>query len=175
MTRTQELYLKWLCAMVGEHKPSPATSFSRLLTRLHETRFKYTHPMDARRARDGEYLRYNFSRDTGELEDELQGPCSMLEMMVALAIKCEEYIMVDPAKGDRTSQWFWTMIKSLGLNAMTDVRYNQLEVDRVLKRFFDKTYDTNGKGGLFIVRTGDVNMRRLHIWDQLLAYINTIM
>jgi hypothetical protein len=130
--------------------------------------------MDARRAKEGVYLRYRFSYDTGELEDDLVGACSMLEMMVALAIHCEESIMVDPQKGDRTSQWFWEMIRSLGLNHMTDARYDEELVRDVLARFFNRDYAPNGKGGLFTVRHGQIDMRRLHIWDQLLAYLNTI-
>lgn len=160
--------------MVGEYKSSPSTSFSRLLEHLHRTEFDYTIPMDAKRAKDGMSLRYNFCVDTGESEDELYGPCSMLEMMVALASRCETYIMVDPSKGDRTSQWFWGMIKSLGLNAMTDVRYNEDEVTDILERFLDRDYAPNGKGGLFTVRRGHEDMRRLHIWAQMLAYLNTI-
>ena len=33
--------------------------------------------------------------------------CSVLEMMIALAIRCEEHIMDDPDVGNRTGQWFW--------------------------------------------------------------------
>lgn len=42
-------------------------------------------------------------------------PCSVLEMIIALAIRLEEHIMDDPDIGNRTGQWFWDMIVSLGL------------------------------------------------------------
>ena len=41
-------------------------------------------------------------------------------MMIALAIRCEEHIMDDPDAGDRTGQWFWSMLVSLGLGSMDE-------------------------------------------------------
>lgn len=40
-----------------------------------------------------------------------------LEMIIALAIRLEEHIMDDPDIGNRTGQWFWDMIVSLGLGS----------------------------------------------------------
>ena len=39
--------------------------------------------------------------------------CSVLEMMVALAICCEETYMDNPNIGNRTGQWFWNMVKNI--------------------------------------------------------------
>ena len=76
-------------------------------------------PMDGNRAEDGIDLRYRFGHEqhysdamvASFLDDR---PCSVLEMMIALSIRCEEHIMDDPDVGNRTGQWFWSMIASLG-------------------------------------------------------------
>jgi hypothetical protein len=104
----------------------------------------------------------------------LDGPCSVLEMMIALAVRCEETIMDDPAYGNRTAQWFWGMITSLGLNGMTDELYNRFEVDRVVANLLNREYQPNGKGGLFTIRRCDRDLRTVEIWVQLLWYINSI-
>jgi hypothetical protein len=93
-------------------------------------------------------------------------------MMVALAIRCEERIMKDPMKGDRTAQWFWGMISSLGLGGMTDYNFNEWVVADVIGRFLRREYDSDGKGGLFTIKRWDRDARDVEIWHQLLAYCN---
>ena len=52
-------------------------------------------------------LRYRFGREiklpSGIISSELDNyPCSVLEMLIALSIRCEETIMTDEEYGDRT-------------------------------------------------------------------------
>ena len=68
--------------------------------------------MDVCRATDGINLRYRFASENdipyGKIDAVFQGvPCSMLEMMVALAIRIEEHIMEDRSMGNRVGQWFF--------------------------------------------------------------------
>ena len=98
----------------------------------------------------------------------------MLEMMLALAIRCEETIMDDPSKGDRTRQWFWGMINNLGLGAMTDNVFDRKEVKYIVDNFLNHKYERNGKGGLFTVRNIKRDLRRVDIWCQLCWYLDTI-
>ena len=135
--------------------------------------------MDANRAYDGILLRKRF-----EYENSLDSstmdlyfgdrPCSVLEMMIALAITCEENIMDDPEYGDRTGQWFWSMIVSLGLGGMTDQKYNREEVDDVIFKFLTRNYDRDGKGGLFTIPNCEVDMRNYEIWCQMCWYMDSI-
>jgi hypothetical protein len=106
--------------------------------------------------------------------DILRGPCSVFEMMIALAIRCEENIMDDPSKGDRTGQWFWGMITNLGLGSMMDHRFNKIFVDDTIKRFLDRDYEPDGKGGLFRIRNTNKDLRTVEIWYQLCWYLDTI-
>ena len=105
--------------------------------------------------------------------DALDGPCTMLEMMVALAIKCEE-IMDDASIGDRTGQWFWGMIHSLGLSSMSDRVFDRDYVDDVIARFLDRDYEPDGRGGLFTVRHCSHDLRTVEIWYQLSWYLDSI-
>lgn len=168
-------YFDWLCDLVCRQQFSKQLSFRKLLTRLHETEFTYLIQRDKNRARDGIDLRLRFSREYGVNPRELDGPCSILEMMIALAIRCEEDYMDDPAIGDRTGQWFWEMIVSLGLGSMLDYSYDEKYVDDVLERFLNREYEPNGKGGLFTVRNCDYDLRDAEIWVQMCAYLDNIM
>lgn len=171
-------YFDWLCELVCEDRHTEYISFRKLLMRLHDIEFRYSLPMDENRANDGIYLRYTFShfvlglRNTSEY---LDGPCSVLEMMVALAVKCEEDIMDNPAMGDRTGQWFWGMISSLGLSYMIDSRYCEPVVDEVIDRFLEREYDPDGTGGLFTIPNSPRDLRDAEIFHQLCWYLNTII
>lgn len=169
-------YFDWLCSLVCEHTESNYISFDKLLWHLYNTDFRYTHPMDQNRAADGIDLRWRFTCEMGypDTPDCLEGPCNVLEMMVALAVRCEETIMDDPSFGNRTGQWFWTMIVNLGLGSETDKRYDERYVDSVIETFLDRAYAPDGRGGLFRIRNINGDMRNWEIWDQLCCYINSI-
>lgn len=95
-----EQYYDWLHKIVcGEWEPRNL-SFHRLLMYLHNRTYVWACEMDQCRAEDGVNLRYRFARECdipyGKIDAEFHGvPCSMLEMMVALAVRIEEHIMED--------------------------------------------------------------------------------
>ncbi len=173
-------YFEWLYGIVCGDRHSVAVTFRKLLIVLHGTEFRYYVSRDENKAVDGMDLRYRFAvvNNYGHLTDEvvemLAGPCSILEMMVALAIHCEEDIMDDPAYGDRTRQWFWNMVVNLGLGAMTDYNFDKEYIYEVLDRFLNRNYAPDGRGGLFTVRGCDVDLRTVEIEYQMLWYLNTI-
>lgn len=174
----EKKYFEWMYEIVcGEYNKTGPYSFRKLMLYLHSVEFTFTNRRDINRAKDGEKLRYRFAYDTGCAcaDSYLEGPCSILEMMVALAIKCEENYMDNPKFGNRTRQWFWRMVASLGLNGMTDAQYNQDEIDEIIKRFLKRNYEPDGCGGLFTVKNHDRDMRKIEIWDQMQAYLVNIM
>ena len=136
-------------------------------------------PRAVNRAEDGIDLRYRFALEheeysPGLVTDVLDGPCSVLEMMVALAIRCETF-MDDASIGDRTAQWFWVMVTNLGLGYMMDNKFDKKEADYILNRFLDREYDPDGKGGLFRLRHCDSDLRDVEIWYQLCWYMDEIV
>ena len=136
--------------------------------------------MDGNRAEDGIDLRYRFAIRCDERNEKvilraLNFPCSVFEMIFALAIRCEETIMDNPSVGDRTKQWFWGMIASLGLGSMTDDQFDKRYVDSVLEHFMNREYEPNGKGGLFTIRNTNQDLRKVDIWCQLCWYLDSIV
>lgn len=169
-------YLDWMLQLIGCFK---GLSHRKLLTRLHEIDFYYTIGMDGNRAEDGINLRYRFGYELNYADPMIAAyldnrDCSVLEMLIALAIRCEEHIMGDPDIGDRTGLWFWTMIENLGLDSMTDVSFNIKYIDNVVQRFLDRKYDSNGEGGLFTVRNYNRDLRDVEIWYQMCWYLSSI-
>lgn len=169
-------YFEWMHDLVCEDRFAKTISYRQLLTFLHEVEFIYFVPYDENRAAEGISLRYRYCllHNCEDLEHYITGPCSVLEMMVALALRCEETIMDDPLMGNRTSQWFWNMISNMGLGSMSDNNYNEWLVNDVVTRFLNREYEPDGRGGLFRVKDWDRDMRTAEIWHQLMAYINSI-
>lgn len=173
-------YFKWMCQLVSVRRYSKGRSYYKLLRFLHSVDFYYTIPMDGNREADGIDLRYRFGYENSYNESMITAflddrPCSVLEMMIALAIRCEENIMDDPDIGDRTSQWFWNMIENLGLDGMDDEEYDERYSDNVIKRFLDRNYKRNGEGGLFIVRHSGRDLRNVEIWYQMCWYLDELV
>ena len=168
-------YFDWMWHLVCDDEYSKV-SYRKLLTHLHELEFTYILPMDENRFADGIDLRYKFGYYC-HYEDPIiatyldDKPCSVLEMMVALSIRCED-IMDDPEIGDRTGQWFWNMIVNLGLGRMNDRYFDEDYVDDVIYTFLNREYEYDGTGGLFTVKNTNTDMRNVEIWHQMCWSLN---
>lgn len=174
--RIENEYFEWLYNLVCGERFSDQTSYRKLLMYLHTIEFTYSIPKDSNRAEDGKDLRWRFAlyNDDRSLSEYLIGPCSVLEMMIALAIRCEENIMDNPNIGDRTGQWFWGMITSLGLGSMYDSRFDKQFVNEIINAFLERDYRPDGKGGLFTIKNCDSDLRTVEIWYQLCWYLDSI-
>lgn len=173
-------YFDWMCHLVNTNRYNKGHSYRTLLLYLANRDFTFLIDRDSNRDADGRDLRYRFAYDnnydidrTVKLLD--RGRSSILEMMVALSLRCEESIMSDPDEGDRTGEWFWEMIFSLGLIHMDDNGFDGLYVDEVIDRFLTRTYRRNGEGGLFTIEHCKEDMRKVEIWYQMNWYLNTIL
>lgn len=183
-TELKERYFDWLCTQVGDSYPHSGYPYQKLLRLLFTIEFTFLMPMDRDRYDDGVNLRFDFgyiisdsdnsrirSEDAKTVMENLKDkPCSVLEMMVALAIKCEE-IMSDDDLGDRVGQWFWDMIVNLGLDAMYDTNFNERYSRRIIDRFLHRRYEPDGKGGLFYIKNCYYNLKHEEIWYQLQWYL----
>ena len=176
-------YFNWMYDLVCDDRFSEHISYKKLLMHLHTIEFRYSMAKDQNRANDGINLRYRFALVYEEkynmspiaIADSIEGPCSVLEMMIALSIKCEENIMDDPKIGDRTSQWFWGMIVNMGLGAMDDSRFDRFNVNTHVQIFLDREYEPNGTGGLFTINNCECDLRTMEIWRQLCWYLDGIV
>lgn len=180
-------YLEWMGELVKGCSEFPVTGwkgldythYSRLFKHLNSIDFYYNIPMDANRYEDGIELRYQFGRDMNYdnrliancLDDH---PCSVLEMMVALAVRCEEQIIYDDEVDNQAGLIFWDMLDNLDLISMDDYNYRPWYVDNVITKLLDREYERNGNGGLFTLKDCDEDVRDIEIWYQMCRYINAI-
>lgn len=173
----QDEYFEWIIRLVTEGKYAGRKSWRKLFRLLHETEFIYILDMDANRADDGIDLRYRFAwerhLDARKVDTAFgDRSCSVLEMMAALAIRCEEHITDDPESGNRTGKWFFEMVESLGLEDMDDEHFDKITAADILVRFMRREYRVDGRGGLFTVDDGIHDMRDMEIWYQMMWYLN---
>lgn len=179
---TNSGYFKWLCNIVGNYE-----EYLFLLQKLFNKEFYWTIDMDENRAGDGLALRDRYIREENLLGWDVEivngeridisglGPCSVLEMLIALAIRCEKDIMNDPKEGDRTGFWFWKMIENLGFldykNKCIDEKIDR-KIDEKLLYFLDRKFEKSGKNGLFPLKKWDKDQRKVEIWYQLMAWLD---
>lgn len=179
MRQVEDEYFEWLLSLIYYGLYPESVSYYRLLLYLYSREFTYLIERDQNRAVDGVYLRYRFMQEKdisqNSVDEFLDYPCSVLEMMTALALRCEETIMDDPQYGNRTKTWFWGMVVSLGLGDQYDENFDYDKVDKVITKFLERKYSANGKGGLFTTRHRNQDMRDVEIWYQLQYYLDELI
>ena len=170
-------YFEYLCSFVCDDYQEKY--YKKLLFKLFSTDFYAINDMDNNRISDGFELRDSFVNDfhgnISEPEFFINSACSILELMVALAVRCENDIMNSPKYGNRTAKWFWKMVGSLGLLDMDDGRYDEIHVNYILEDFINHNYSFDGRGSLFYVQNSSIDMRNLEIWSQMNLYLSTIL
>ena len=171
--RLETDYIKWLNRIVFSPGDEHYGQLLYLLMTTEFTWFKTSRNdlyMDENRASDGLALRqqyadeHNISMD--EINDILQvGPaCSMLEMIVAFAHRIDDEIMYDIQYGDRSAEWFHSMLHSLGIDQYNDSNWHRVAVKRKINIFLRRQYGWNGKGGLFWVDADEVEIQGYFTW-----------
>ena len=173
-------YFNWMYDLICIDRYSKRLSYRKLLEYLFQTDFTYIIGLDGNRAEDGINLRYRFGQEKGYADAEISNylddrECSVLEMMVALSMRCEEHIMDDPDIGNRTGKWFWDMIENLELDTMTDTYFDERYVDSVIERLLNRKYGRNGEGGLFYIRNCRYDLRSEEIWYQMMWYLDSVI
>lgn len=162
-------YLDWLMFIVCQNNIE-RESYQKLFKALLESEFTPIVENDQNRASDGLKLRLIYEN---ELEEPcvMFGPCSVLEMLIALSIRCESDIMYDPDEGDRTHVWFWEMLDNMNLSRLDDWSFSQATVDSAVWRLNQRAYGSDGYGGPFYIVGFPKDMRKIELWYQLNYYI----
>ena len=169
MRKTYE-YFTWLVNKVDGEKSGRMELLHTLFLKPFYGYFKN----DANRAEDGIELREEYYYETGEHAlydwDSYAEQCSILEMIIALAIRCDAEITYDFEEA-KPGVMFWKMIDNLGLIDVTDSNYDETYVNYVIEKFLTRKYDKDGYGSLFYIPGTDKDMRGLEIWYQMQEYL----
>lgn len=165
-TKNEAVYIDWLCSTIKEehHK----AKYDNLCSWLYYQEFYAILPNDDNRVEDGLKLRETFGI-------QLDKPCSMLEMLIALAERMD-YILFEKHHGNRFEKWFWLFIRNLNLQSVfydSEPEENQRNL-MIVKRFIERKYSRNGRGGLFPLKHTRNDQRSVEIWYQMMAYIEEI-
>lgn len=175
----KNLYFEWM-TKIAISDERLRNEYSNLLEALNNITFYFTIPLDENRAVDGADLRYRFGNELNINTEDIQHhidnrECSMLEMMVALAVRGEEHIMEDSDIGNQTTCWFMDMLTSLKLTDTTNNNFDIRWVEYCIDRLLNHDYESNGEGGLFTVQNPRQDMRHVDIWYQMMWYLNAVL
>jgi len=167
-----EQYLTWLYARIGSVKETnPSWTFWSLVRQLFVKEFVWIIPNDDNRVEDGRDLRYRFLEENHieDVDPDWMGlGCSFLELLLGLSQRLSFEAERNPAT------WFWELLTNLGLNKYSDEVKKTLmtkKVDEVIDKVIWRTYDFDGRGGLFPLKEPHEDQRDVEIWYQLSAYL----
>lgn len=169
-----DAYFEWLYSQIGAlRNRNPSRNFWKLCRKLYTTEFIWFVPNDDNRVEDGKELRLNFLTSTRYRLDDPHGlfmdlDCSIFEMLVALA-----GLAAYESERSRV-EWFWRFMHNLELDGYTDDVYEvsiEEEVEEVIQRLNERTYSSNGEGGLFPLRHATHDQRDVELWYQLSSYL----
>lgn len=164
-------YLQWLIWRCGLERK---TDHTELFESLHDIDFIYCLGRDENREIDGLDL-----RDQYEIPDVFNNfspyfsrkKCSVMEMLVALAIRVDDDITGDPGE-EHPEDFFMEMIKNLGLSRFRNGRCKEKDVRQIVDQWIKRKFSPNGKGSPFPVKHDSRDQRDLEIWDQANSYIS---
>lgn len=170
MTLLDEQYFDWLYDKLSSGPDAhPSKTYFKLLELLFFKEFVWFVPNDDNRAEDGRILRREFMEECGVTKvekDWLWLGCSMLELLFGLARRLSFDTEWEP------TAWFWVLIRNLGLDKYSDDRPLPKEaIDEILDTVIWRTYEPDGRGGLFPLRNADEDQRDVELWYQLNAYL----
>jgi hypothetical protein len=164
------LYLGYLESLIGGGE-----GYKNLINGLFKREFYSPLERDSNRAAYGLLLRKQFLDIYGFDNSDLNflGPCSVLEMMIALADGIDTYGSIDMLPIERTTRYFWMMVCNLGLDGLVDANWNYTSegyFNHVIDVLLDRKYAANGSGGLFPLQKPMADQRDVEIWFQMQSY-----
>lgn len=152
-------YFRYLINLVGGEEWWGGCE--EVLARLLNRRFYWLHPIDENLAFYGKSLRDDYISGYWENEQSvLRGECSVLEVLIILAIKIERELFYTPSDRPMAHVYFAQILSRLGIIGDTEgdiCPISQLEarIDQFLEEGFGEEYNTKPNG-----------MRRT-LWEQI--------
>ena len=168
-------YLRWLIESI-DPRHTVGDYYQPVYDELYLTDFKWMtrFPDDENRAADGVWLRRVFAEENGLEVSDLGldwKPCSVLEMLVAIARRIEYEILAWPGE-ENVPKWFWMFMENLDIGPdsrrISDLNY----VDNQISNWLNRRITRDGSGGIFVSHIHGIDMRKLSIWSQMNAVLN---
>lgn len=175
----KDQYFEYLYRFVGG-SDIPHRGYRFLLQVLQDEPFIWTVPNDNDRVQDGLLLRKLFFDDYDiydfETADSHTHTCSVFELLVGLVLRMEE-IIAEPLQpnGELRPSLFMELLNNLELTEYTDrgfSTHDRVFVEHKLKFFLNRTYDRDGKGGIFPLIRSRMDQRNVELWYQMNQYID---
>ena len=165
-------YYQWLLEKIHGHL-EPFYNYSLLLKELHSIPFHWTIDRDGNRAHDGEELRWEYMDEYGIADIFYKGgiPCSVLEMLISLSVRCDTEIMGEAGE-NQVARWFWIMIDNLDLMKCSDDNFNAGYVHQQIEIWLNRVFDRSGKGSPFPLKGARNDQRKVEIWLQMCGYLS---
>lgn len=169
------LYFRWLYDLVVPVLDSQGlSSYGVVCTAMHNIIFKDQVPYDSNRVAAAAELRNWFLASNPDIfphdrNDVLTRDASIFEVLIRLAHDANFMIELDSQK------WFQIFLKNLGLDLYSDnycLDHRTGHIFRVLRRFNERTYRPDGKGGLFPLKNPGGDQRKIELWYQMGAWVN---
>lgn len=160
--RKDESYFQWLEDMIQGDLV--------LDWEIHQHYFYSPIRMDENRDSDGLYLRQTYFDTTGRQAHDDSPHASVFEVLVALALRCEEnsgYIR-------NADQWYWMFIDNMGLSYFIGRNMDEYAdaIDNHIRVTLNHEYDYNGEhGGLFPMKEPPCDLRTIELWYQMQYWI----
>lgn len=175
-------YLRWLYFDVLDGPERRFKTYNSLFETLLLEPYIPLHHMDRNRFKDALTMRneyilgdlvgyggpYESSEECKDCKDEIEDilpECSVLEMLIALAVRMEKEIMA-PANGDNDYfRWFWGMICTLELDDFDEKHYDEGWIKKITDDFL------RGERYIFRLKGGPEVNDGLQIWDQMNRFL----
>ena len=172
-----DVYFSYLCDLALKRERNEYTKLCHI---LHNRAFEYIIDMDENRYTDGLELRQEYFNNNAYFKNDLSilyknRPCSVLEMMVALARRCYHSILSVGGSRDKTNEIFKLMLVNLGLDKCTDDNIGEEFVNQRIDDLLNRTYSPDGRGSLFYIPNIQEDMRQVDLWYQAMWYIDSII
>lgn len=144
----------------------------RILESLHRIPYRWSIAKDENRAEDGKAYRSKFLKTVKasreDIDEFLSMECSVLEMLIGLAIRIDFDYIGDPGN-PHPDMFFLEMLRNLGIELNRRSKPNRYQ--KKIDVWLDRQYRRDGVGGIFPVYSDPRDQRELETWEQMNAYL----
>ena len=144
------------------------SGYSKLMYFLIDIPFEWSHELDSKLIDNVKNYRWSHGYVGTD-------PVSVFEVLALLAFDAERKIIHQSGAGNRTPEWFWMMMNNLGLQIFDDESWNSRskgKILKILKRFLDREYGPNGRGGPFYIeKIGERDLSKECLWTQMTWFL----